>query len=157
MKHPPTTVTFDRASADEVIEAMEDIRRVGTGWINLSVDVDEALMPPPPSPIAHLFRSRSSEIALATWTPPDPNVDGAPQILGLSHRLGAKIVPLLGPMSLTPPNTWRRIQDSPRRGLVVGVPADESTSTILDWLMRLTLATTRIESTGDWIAQIYRR
>lgn len=157
MKRPPETLNFDHDSITPIVAAMHDITDAGAGWINLSPEIDEALMPPPPSPIAHLFRSRASEIALATWTPSDPEVSGSPQTLGLSHRMGNKIVPLLDELDLACPTSWRRIQDSPRRGLVVSVPHDESAEVILRWLMNLTVAVTAIESTGQWIAHIYRR
>lgn len=125
------------------------------GWINIQPEIPEENVPPAPSILSQFFRSSAPVIALATWTPPEDKQPNGPQTIGMQHRLGNKVVPLLDDLGVSRPDDWRRIQDSPRRGLVVSVPATTPHDEILQWLMRLTRAATRAESTGMWLAAIH--
>lgn len=155
MKLIPEVVTIDLDHLEPVLAAMDRFTATHIGWINIQPEIPEENAPPPPSMISQLFRSGAPVIALATWTPPTIKQPKGPQMIGVQHRLGAKLVPLLDDLGVSRPDDWRRIQDSPRRGLVVAVPTTTPHDEILQWLMRISRAATRAESTGMWVAAIH--
>ncbi len=151
MKIQPTVVMIqDLDDVSEVLAAMADAARKGRGWVNVqSEPVDETEVPPT-SALTQFFRRNTPDLALGTWTPPDPQRPGSPQSLGVQHRLGAKLLPLFDDFGIERPDTWRRLQDSPRRGLVVEVPADHPHDEALRWLLRVIRSATPVATTGRY-------
>jgi hypothetical protein len=56
------------------------------------------------------------------------------------------------------PEGWRRLQDHPKRGLVL-IPtpgaSDDELDAVLDWLLRATGALCPVPRTGEWRAYCY--
>lgn len=148
----PTMIDIeDLEHLDPLIDVMEACTAVGRGWINVQPEVEPEHLPPPASLLQHLMRRNSPDIALGTWTPPSAARTGEPQHLGVQHRHGARLIPLLDEFRVERPETWRRVQDSPRRGLVVDVPHDTPHAEVASWLLRLVEAATPLPTTGRWI------
>lgn len=134
-----------------VLDVMRECTETGHGWINVQAEVDPDDLPPPPSLLTQIIRRSSPDAALGTWTPPMTGQPKAPQNIGVQHRHGTKLIPLLDDFGIERPETWRRIQDSPRRGLVVAVPHDTPHEEVLSWLLRLVMAATPLQTTGRWL------
>lgn len=148
----PTIIEVDDLShLAPVLEEMRKCTVSGHGWINVQAEIDPDDLPPPPSLITQIIRRSSPDAALGTWTPPLAGQPGAPQNLGIQHRHGTKLIPLLDDLGVERPETWRRIQDSPRRGLVIAVPHDTPHDEVLSWLLRLVQAATTLHTTGRWL------
>lgn len=127
----------------------------GEGWINLSpgLDVDEP--PPPRSGLASLFGARGPVVPLATWAPAHGR---NPATVGIHHGEGPRAIALLIDRGLPLPEGWRRLQDHPKRGLVLA-PTPASTpaelDAVLEWLLRATGALCPVRRTGEWRAYCY--
>ena len=66
---------------------------------------------------------------------------------------------LLAERNVAVPLGWRRLQDHPKRGLVLApTPATtpEELDAVLDWLLRATGALCPVRRTGEWRALVYR-
>lgn len=151
MKIQPTVVEIESLDeVGEVLAAMEAATRTGRGWVNVQAEVVDESAVPPASALSYFFRRNTPDIALGTWTPPVPQRPGSPQSLGVQHRLGARLLPLFDDFGIERPDTWRRLQDSPRRGLVVEVPADEPHEEVLRWLLRVIRSATPLATTGRY-------
>lgn len=153
--HPETFELDDPEQPSRVLDEMSRLIAQGHGWINLRPEIPPDVTAPGRSMMSQFFRRNSPDVALGTWMPDAAHKSGPRQVLGLQHGLGTKVRPLLGDLGLSPGERWRRIQDSPRRGLLVGVPAEEDHLTVLRWLLELTVAVTRVPTTGVWEVTVY--
>ena len=148
----PTIIELDDLDhLDPALEVMRACTTNGRGWMNVQAEIEPDALPSPPSLITQLIRRSSPDAALGTWTPPMAGQPDAPQNLGVQHRYGTKLIPLLDDLGVERPETWRRVQDSPRRGLVVAVPHDTPHDEVLSWLLRLVQAATTLPTTGRWL------
>ncbi len=134
----------------EVLASMEAAARTGRGWVNVQAELGrrdrgaphlgpDALLP------AQHPRRRPGHLDAARPAAPRLAAD-----LGVQHRLGAKLLPLFDDFGIERPDTWRRLQDSPRRGLVVEVPADDPHDEVLRWLLRVIRSATPLATTGGY-------
>ena len=127
----------------------------GSGWINLSPGLDVDVPPPPRSALGSLLGSRGPTVPLGTWTPAHRR---DPASVGIHHGEGPRAVALLAERGVTLPEGWRRLQDHPKRGLVlIPTPAisAEQLDEVLDWLLRATGALCPVRRTGEWRAYCY--
>lgn len=148
----PTMIELDDLDhLGPALDVMQECTARGHGWINVQAEIEPDSLPAPPSLLVQIIRRNSPEAALGTWTPPLAGQANAPQNIGVQHRHGAKLIPLLDDFGVERPETWRRIQDSPRRGLVVAVPHDTPHDEVLSWLLRLVRAATPLPTTGRWL------
>jgi hypothetical protein len=78
--------------------------------------------------------------------------------VGIHHGEGPKGLVLLAERGEDLPEDWRRLQDHPKRGLVL-VPPPATTAgqldEVLDWLLRATGALCPVRRTGEWRAYCY--
>ena len=152
--HPEIVTIVDLEHTERVTMAMANFTARGRGWINIEPELPPDVAPSDRAPLTRYFRRNSPEVALGTWMPPIER-DDSPQQVGLQHALGVRIAPYLEKWNLVLPEGWRRVQDSPRRGLLLAVPADTAHDEVLSWLLRAIVAATRKETTGRWTATIY--
>lgn len=152
---PETVELDDPDDLGGLIETMRSFTDRGHGWINVRPDVAADAAPVTGTALSRFFRRNSPDVALGTWMAPSPDSPDAPQLLGLQHGLGARIAPLLDSWGVPLAPTWRRTQDSPRRGLLVSVPAEESHETVLRWLLTVTTSATRRKTAGTWTVSIF--
>jgi hypothetical protein len=112
--------------------------------------------PPPRSALAAIFGAKGPTVPLGTWTPAQGR---SPASVGIQHSQGVRAVATLAERNVAVPNGWRRLQDHPKRGLVLeptpATSADELDG-VLDWLLRATGALCPVRRTGEWRAYVYR-
>ncbi len=153
--HPEVFVLENPDQPEPVLDEMARLAARGRGWINIRPEIPPDAVAPARSMLSQFFRRNSPDVALGTWMPDAANKAGPRQMLGVQHALGSKVSPMLTGLGLTPPEGWRRMQDSPRRGLLVVVPDEEDHAEVLSWLLQLIVAVTRIETTGAFEVSVY--
>jgi hypothetical protein len=111
--------------------------------------------PPARSALASLVGSRGPTVPLATWTPAGRR---EPATVGIHHGEGPRGVDLLAERGVALPEGWRKLQDHPKRGLVL-VPPPAATPAevdpVLAWVLRATGALCPVPRTGEWRAYCY--
>ena len=147
---------FHEQRRSPVVDRMVDLTAEGGGWINLTPGLDVDVPPPERAPLAAIFGSKGPVVPLGTWTPAHGR---DPASVGVHHSQGTKAVALLAERNVALPLGWRRLQDHPKRGLVL-TPTPATTpkelDTVLDWLLRATGALCPVRRTGEWRALVYR-
>jgi len=152
-------LVFRADDPDEVAQVVDRMAALadGSGWIVL----DAAVMSedaPPPSLLGGLFSGRGPEAPEASWVPGEPGRRRPePLSVGIRHAAGPKAVRLLAGAGVAVPAGWRVVQDNPRRGLVIQVPATAPHAEVLRWLLDAGTALATIPRTGRWRARISLR
>jgi hypothetical protein len=155
----PLMIEFDEGERSAVVQRMVVMATKREGWANFTPGLDVDFPPPSRPALTGLFTSRGPDVPLATWSPPDRPSEREPAKIGIQHPRGPKAVEWLAGEGIAVPEGWRRLQDHPRRGLVLAVP--HSTDPVeldatLDWLLRATGKLCPIRRTGEWRALCYR-
>jgi hypothetical protein len=119
----------------------------GASFVNLQPGVDDAEVPPP-SVLGSWFSARGPVVPLATWTPEE---------IGVQHGAGPKALDRLADAGHPVPDSWRRVADHPKRGLVLRPPPGEDPAVVLRWLVRAAELLCPLEITGPWRATVHRR
>jgi hypothetical protein len=144
-------IEFERDDTSEVEGALAALD-VGS-WMNIEPFVPEddlaELRARTPSALLRIFSAKGRAIPFGT-------VVVAPTELsvGLEHAMGAKVEPQLRELGITVPDTWRRQQDHPKRGVVYAVPRDESPAVVLGWILDAATAVAGVQVHGRWTAMI---
>jgi hypothetical protein len=152
----PDIVEFHEQRRSPVVDRMVELTAEQSGWINVSPGLDVDVPPPPRSALAAIFGSKGPTVPLGTWTPAQGR---SPASVGIQHSQGVKAVATLAERNVAVPNGWRRLQDHPKRGLVLEpTPATspDELDAVLDWLLRATGALCPVRRTGEWRAYVYR-
>jgi hypothetical protein len=118
----------------------------GARYANVIPGVDAA-PPRPQSPLSDLFRARGPDVPLATWTPDE---------VGIQHATGTKALDRLATAGVPLPPGWRRLEDHPRRGLVVRPAPDAPIAEVVRWLLAALEVLNPHPVTGPWIAAVSR-
>lgn len=151
----PRVVEFNEQRRAPVVRRMLAMSAARAGWVNLSPGLDVDVPPAPRSALAALMGSRGPVVPLATWMPARRR---DPSTVGIHHGEGPRTLALLAERGVMLPEGWRRLQDHPKRGLVV-VPtpatSEEELDAVLDWLLRATGALCPVPRTGEWRAYCY--
>jgi hypothetical protein len=153
---PPEQIAFRYDEWETVLERMTELSRDGDGWINLFPETVDDVFERPPSGssiFGTLFRNRAPEVPLGTWV---ARTAKAPASVGISHASREKVAPALIAAGVVAPDTWRLVQDNPRRGIVIRLPDDEAPETVLAWLMSAIDELCPVEISGHWLAEIHR-
>lgn len=140
MAVPTTHHKFD-ASAEPVwvLAAMASCSASGAGWINIQPSQDASDDPEPfPAP-GGWFSSTASGVPMVTWTAPQqgrkPSSAGKLATLGIQHGAGMRVLPWLRERGSERPMSWRVLADSPRRGVVLELPADADPTDVVRWML----------------------
>ena len=155
MPRQPDTIKFDDGDRDAVLAAMAEVAD-GSGWINVQPVVNPDDLPPIGNALFGIFSSRGPLVPLCTWTPAGLSKRETYTSLGVQHPTGTKAAARLAERGVPVDDGWRVLRDSPKGGLVVGVPADEPHAHVLDWLLRAALALSLADNHGRWVAFVYR-
>jgi hypothetical protein len=151
----PRVVEFHERHRAAVVHRMALMAEAGSGWINLSPGLDVDVPPPPRSALASLVGARGPTVPLATWAPATRR---DPATIGIHHGEGPRTIAQLAERGIALPEGWRRLQDHPKRGLVL-VPtpgtSDDELDAVLDWLLRATGVLCPVPRTGEWRAYCY--
>jgi hypothetical protein len=154
----PLVVEFQEDERAAVVKRMITMANNGEGWINLTPGLDIDFPAPEQTLTSKLFGARGPDVPLATWAPA-PASGKEPSTVGIQHNRGPKIIERLAGLGAPVPEGWRKLQDHPKRGLVLALPAttDElDLDRTLEWLLRATRALTPLPRTGEWRALCYR-
>lgn len=156
MADPDEQIPFAEAAPQPVVDRMAAQTDAGAGWINLLPEVEEDSDVPPSGGLLSFLSARGPSIPLATWSAGTPTKrgPGRPSI-GLQHSGGPKALNRLAGMGLVLGPGWIKVQDHPRRGLVVTVPAGQDHDELLHWLLSAAHALSAAPLTGDWVAEVY--
>lgn len=150
------TIEFRIEDTGPVVDAMRRLSEVHDGWLNLAPFVPDEDVPPAPSGLWGLLSGPAHDVPLCTWVPGGVHRDSvAPDSLGIQHSAGTRAVALLRSVGVVLPNGWRPVQDHPRRGLVVQVPAGTPMSDELSWLMEAGAALSKVPIRAGWIAEVH--
>ena len=151
----PAVVEFHEQRRSAVVDRMVGMAAASSGWINLSPGLDVDVPPPTRTGLAALLGSRGPTVPLGTWSAARGR---EPATVGVHHGEGPKGLTLLADRGVELPEGWRRLQDHPKRGLVL-VPLPASTAdefdVVLDWVLRATGALCPVRRTGEWRAYCY--
>lgn len=150
---PTREVEFDEDHLDAITASMTEMTEVAAGWINFTPAVEPGHEPPPRTLFATIFSANGDAVPLATWSAPS-RVGGRAQI-GIEHGSGPKALARLADQQLALPDGWLKLNDHPRRGLVVVTAASATADDVLWWLLAATHALSVVPLTGDWLASIY--
>lgn len=148
--------THERAG---LVEVARQLDAAGRGWINVRPVVDEDRLPPRPGILAAIFSAKGTVLPVGTWVPsplPDGDDERRPSTVGIAHPAGTKVATHLVEAGLRPPEGWRGIQDNPRRGLVVEIPAGTDGAVVVDWLLDAMVELCPIADVDDWRADVHR-
>jgi hypothetical protein len=138
------------------VARMTELTTAGKGWINLLPEVEPSAEVPPSGGLLSLFTARGPAVPLGTWSAgaEGKRGPGRPSI-GVQHGSGPKAVARLADLGLALPPGGIKVQDHPRRGLVLTVPATSPHDEVLYWLLSAMHALSLAPLSGDWLAQVY--
>ena len=154
----PLVIEFDENHRAPVVKRMVTMAENRQGWVNLTPGLDVDVPPPPRSMLTNVFGARGPEVPLGTWAAAAKG-DREPSTVGIHHGQGPKATDRLAADGLAVPESWRLLQDHPKRGFVCAVPATIDATeldTVLDWLLRATGLLCPVPRTGEWRALCYR-
>jgi hypothetical protein len=149
---PRVDVAFDEDELSDIAARMAGVP--AGGWVNLVPDLPDDIEVPARGALTSIFGARGPSVPMATWTA--PGSEKPPRMtFGVEHASGPRALVRLEAMGLGLRPGWRKVQDHPKRGLVVIAPLDESHEEVLWWLLSVCHALSEIELTGRWTARVY--
>lgn len=131
--------TFDPADVDVIARRLDP-----RGWVNLHPEVDEDDAPPDGGGFFGVFSARGPLVPLCTWHPGERSA-------GVQHGSGPKVA-----RRIDIPSGWRVVQDHPRRGLVVRVPAGVADNDVLRWLVDVGTLLCPVPMGDQWVAELHQ-
>ncbi len=146
-------VEFGEADLKPAVRAVDEVRTVGRGWVNLRPGIRPEDAPPAASGLLALLGSRPMYVPLCTWV---PGKSGQPDELGVQHASGTRAALRLVEHGAGPRPGWVVRQDHPRRGLVIAIGAQELPREVVAWLVAAAHLLTRVPLTGWWLADVHR-
>lgn len=133
-------ITFSPDDPGDVLDAVAHLG--DRGWVNVRPEVDDPPDPPSRGWFGSVFGSRGPVVPLATWHPGERSA-------GVQHDTGSRLA-----RRVDVPAGWRVVQDHPRRGLVLRVPAGVVDADVLAWLVAVGTDLCPVPGSGRWIAEI---
>lgn len=156
MADPDEELQFDEAEPTPIVTRMAQQTDAGAGWINLLPEIDDDVEVPTSRSLFSFFSARGPSIPLATWAAGAPGKRGPGRAsIGIQHAAGPKALARLAGVGLVRPAGWVKVQDHPRRGVVITVPAGADNEDVLHWLLSATHALSTVPLTGGWLARVY--
>jgi hypothetical protein len=140
-----------------VVARLEGMVAARQGWCNLLpgvVDEDDDRRPTVQMPLAAMFGTRSTGVAMGTIMAPHGR-RSSDVTVGLMHPRGRRVVAQLAELGFPLPPGWRVTQDHARRGLVVEVPATEDLDALVRWVVGAGAAVCTVPLTGSWQAEVH--
>jgi hypothetical protein len=155
----PDYVEFRPDERGEVVARMEEMARRGVGWANFQPGIEPEIEPVAyRSGLFGFLAASGPPVPVCTWAPKDRRrAPDSPVSIGVHHGSGHRAVRRLEELGLLLGEGWVVLQDHPRRGIVVSVPADEGNDTVLCWLLEAGRLLTAVPLTGEWRAAFYAR
>lgn len=153
----PERIEFTGGDTGAARAALDGLVAAGAGWANLFPEVEEDdARAVTPTAVASWFRVPGPPIPQATFIAPTEGRRGrVPAQLGLTHGVGAVVVPRLAEAGLPLGEGWTVVQDHLRRGLVLRLADPVDTGLVLGWSLRAIEALCPIPVTGGWLAEVH--
>lgn len=137
-------------------QRLEQLARVGDGWVNLVPGTEEPGDEEQGPGLFSIFGTRRPGGVECTWMPPSASAGtGADLTIGILHPRGVRAAPVLAEAGCAVDAGWRVVQDHPRRGLVVRVPAAVPVDVLLRWVLRAGEVLSVARLTGRWQATVH--
>lgn len=153
MGAPDQELSFHEDDLGAVLDLQAELAALDPpGWINFRPEVEPGHEPAPRSMLVSVFSAKGDPTPFATWM---PQPGGRRVTLGIEHGSGPKALDRLAAAEWPLPEGWLKLNDHPRRGLVVVAPATDPETT-LRWLLLAAHALSTVPLTGDWTALAYR-
>ena len=153
----PEQIEFTAPEPGEVVDALRDLVVERRGWVNLEPEVEsDAAEAVRPSFVAAVFRAAGPPIPSVTIVAPTAGRRPQPAQLGISHGVGTPVLRRLAAEGHPRPDEWKVVQDHARRGVVVRLPEDFDPADVLAWALSAAALLCPIETTGGWLAEVYR-
>jgi hypothetical protein len=157
MPGSPERFEFDGGDPSRVVARLEALVAARQGWCNLLpgvVDEDDDRRPTVQMPLAAMFGTRTTGVAMGTIMAPHGRRSSFLTV-GLLHPRGRRVVAQLAELGFPLGTGWRVTQDHARRGLVVEVPADQDLEALVRWLVGAGAAVCTVPLTGAWQAEVH--
>jgi hypothetical protein len=152
----PEWIEFGHQDWSAVVARAEVLVAAQRGWLNLSPEItdDEGIAHGGSKPVGlgAVFRTVGPTVPIGTWV---VRTAKAPGTVGVEHDLRTKVLPRLTENGITPPAGSFRLQDNPRRGLVLRLPDDVVVEDVLSWLMQAVDDLCPLQLTGNWLAAFH--
>jgi hypothetical protein len=156
MANPDEEIPFDEAEPALVLDRMAVRTDAGKGWINLLPAVSDDVEVPQSGGLLSFLAARGPSIPMATWSAGAISKRGPGRdTIGLQHSSGPRAVARLADLGLGLPAGWVKVQDHPRRGLVVTMPPAQDHEDVLHWLLSAAHVLSAVPLTGHWLARVY--
>jgi len=150
-------VEFTLGDRSAVVDLMRELAARRHGWVNVqpTVTIDE-LPAPTGGIVTGWLTGGLPPLPVGTWIAPRSRRGKVrPGSVGVAHNANAKVARRLVDAGLAAPPGWRMVQDNARRGLVCEVPADAEVAAILDWLLRVMVELSRIDTGDEYRATVH--
>lgn len=155
---PPVPIVILGDDPSLLADRMDLLSTVGRGWINVVPQIPEDIDVPPTPGILAIFNKRGPAVPLGTWTASKLTNRGAePSEVGVQHGAGRKVREELDGTAGAVPETWRMLQDHPRRGLVAQPAPGTSNIEIATWLFGVLGALCRVPRTVNFLVFVYEK
>ena len=153
----PRRLSFRRSDPAPLVEVVEDLSRLGRGWVNIAADLGDDHAANIANRPGGWFSARGPESPHSTYVPPRRKRNGKiePAQLGIEHAAGPKAVRQLDAAGLTVPGGWLVRQDNPKRGLVLAVPAGSGSNELVEWLLAAAELLSRVPLGDAWQAEVW--
>lgn len=145
-------VHFRTDDMSEVIDELERISQKGDGseWVTISPWVDPEHLPVV-SVLKRIFSARGSKVPEATWVPPQR---GEPAQLGFLHSVGANAYHRLVQGDARMPESWVKVSDHSKRGLLFAIHPDASAADVLQFTIEASQVLAEVPTDDRWVAQV---
>lgn len=152
-------INFYISEPDEILQAMQDLRKLGDGkgWMNLIPWLEDVDVPRH-SPLGKMFSAKGPGIPQSTWVPASPNAkkpkDGN---LGILHPAGRFAVRQLKEGGVEVPSRLTLKQDHPRRGLVFILDTKTEEAELLNFMVAASKFLSEVQIEDRWVADILKQ
>lgn len=145
-------VHFRDRDLSEVVDEFDRIAgdADGSEWITVSPWVDPENLPVV-SMLHRIFSARGTQVPEATWVAAQ---QGEPAQLGILHATGAGALDRVHEAGVKVPETWRKLGDHSKRGLLFAIHPDTSTEAIIEFALDASRALSRVPTDDRWVAQV---
>ena len=145
-------VHFHTDDVDEVVAEITRIAEVADGseWVTIAPWVDPENLPVV-SVLRRLFSARGSKIPEVTWVPAQ---SGEPAQLGVLHATGPDALSRLHERGVAIPDSWRKLGDHSKRGLLFALPPETTPATVLRVAIETARALAEVPTDDRWVAQV---
>jgi len=145
-------VQFRADDLGEVIQELDGIaaRANGREWITFSPWVDPEHLPVV-SVLRRIFSGRGSKVPEVTWV---ASHDDEPSQVGFLHAVGANADQYLRDGGAPMPDSWVKMSDHSKRGLLLAVHPDATARQVITYVIQAATVLAQVPTDDRWLAQV---